>query len=205
MRRAEIGSRPENGSSQSRMSGLRDDGARQRRALDHAAGELAGQQRRRRRRGRRRRALSCTRVGDLGLAQARALAQREGEVVEDGHRVEQRAALEQHAELARARAYSWRSESRVMSSPSTRMLPGQRLDQPADQAQQRCSCPSRCRRGSPRSCRAGKRNDRWSNTAPLAERHADVVEGQVRGAAAVLRVGARLAIASGSQVPERVR
>ncbi len=116
--------------------GARDDGARQRGALHHAAGELAGQQRigveqadgvealvdalrRSRRAGKRPR----SRSGKARLSKTVM-------------RVEQRAALEQHAELAAHPVELALGElGDVLAVDQD--VSGQRLDEPADQAQGR--------------------------------------------------------------------
>ena len=163
MRRAEIGSRPENGSSQSRITGLRDDRARQRDALDHAARELAGQQ-----------------IVDVGEADR-------GERLVDASR-RSRARRARCARAAGRRGCRRPSSSRAARRPGTScrasartsyMLPLRqpgdvlavdddaarlRLDQARRSGAGWCSCPSRCRRGSRRSCRAGSRTRDPRNT-----------------------------------------
>ena len=96
------GSRPESGSSQRTMPGSQHERARQAGALAHPARELVGHPRRRRRRGRRCARCSVDDLADLVLVEVGVLAQREGDVVVDVHRAEQRAVLEHHADLARA-------------------------------------------------------------------------------------------------------
>ena len=91
------GSRPESGSSNRMISRVEHQGAGQPGPLAHAAGDLAGQL-----------PLGAHQAdhvhllhddgADLGLRLAGVLAQREGDVVVEVHRAEQRAVLEQHAE-----------------------------------------------------------------------------------------------------------
>ena len=97
MRLTEIGSRPENGSSQSRISGrrimARASAARRSMPPESWPGRRSST-------FSRPTDASCsrTRVGISCSVASRVLAQRQGEVVEHRHGVQQRAALEQHAE-----------------------------------------------------------------------------------------------------------
>ena len=59
---------------------------------------------------------------DLILGEAAAFAQREGDVLADGERIEERAVLENHGDFA-AHHLHLRSVNCVMSSPATRMRP----------------------------------------------------------------------------------
>ncbi len=63
-------------------------------------------------------------VADLRFAEFAVLAQRQRDVVEDAHRVEQRAALEEHPDAAPERAHARRRPSaRRSASPSMRIAP----------------------------------------------------------------------------------
>ena len=100
------------------------------------------------------------------------LAEREGEVVEDRHRVEQRAALEEHAELAPD------AEERVLGQARDVFavdedVPRLRADEAADQPQQRAlarAAAAEDHRDAPRRERAGQ----VAEHRPAAEGHGDV-------------------------------
>ena len=117
MMSAMIGSRPVVGSSKKMISGIGGDGARQADALLHAAGEFG-----------RRKLRDLGAEPDLGelfdrdvarlaARHAAALDQAERDVLPDGQAVEQRRALEQHAEFAQHRG---RARGRAGASPPRR-------------------------------------------------------------------------------------
>ena len=70
-------------------------------------------------------------LGDLGLRQARVLAEGIGDVLVDGQRVEQRGALEDEAHWRRRTGRSASSRSGVMSTPRVRIRPRSGLMRPA--------------------------------------------------------------------------
>ena len=155
MRRAEIGSSPENGSSQSRIAGSRMMRARQRDALQHAARELAREQVVDVRAGRPRRA---ARARAAISARPRRSCSRSGSARLSNTVIESSSAPPWNImpSLRRTPVRCALAQSRVTSSPSTTMRP-LRAGRARRSGAGGCSCPSRCRRGSPRSCRGESR------------------------------------------------
>ena len=97
---------------------IHDDGARQRHAPRHAAGELGGHQIRRAAQADRLQ-LGEHQLADQGFGQIGVLAHRESDVLEHVHVGEQRAVLEQHAHALAQRVDLPRDRSVARSRPNT--------------------------------------------------------------------------------------
>ena len=113
-------------------------------------------------------------VGDLGLAHGGVLAERKGEVVEDRQRVEERAALEHHPELAAHRvepALGPAGDVVAIHHDAPRL----RDDEPADQTQDR-AFPRAAAAEDDRYLRARKPARERAEDHALAERHPHPVE-----------------------------
>ena len=134
---------------------LVDERPRQRHALRLAAGELRRLARPRSRGAGPARASRPTCWRDLGFGHAAALAEAEGDVVEDGHVREQRVVLEDGVDLALVRR-----------QPGDVLLPGRRCRRSAPRSRRSSagwwSCRSRRGRAAPRSSPRSKDSDRSS-------------------------------------------
>ena len=148
----------------------------QRHALDHTAGQFARFEVVNRVESDRMQA-GANALFDLGLCQLPMLAERERDVLVDGHRVEQCAMLEHHAELASHPVQGSVAHPRDVLAVNQHPAP-LRLHQTADQAQHRAFARSAAAQNDgdpPPRKGAGKALEYGT----FAVRHVDVIEGYV--------------------------